>query len=46
VFAERGLACEACGAFVEGRALRLAAGSCSVEVWDLMRDPLTRATAG
>jgi selenophosphate synthetase-related protein len=46
VFAERGLACEACGAFVEGRALRLAAGSCSVEVWDLMRDPLTRPAAG
>jgi selenophosphate synthetase-related protein len=46
VFTRRGLACAPCGEFEEGRALRLAAGSSSVEVWDLMRDPLTRPAAG
>jgi selenophosphate synthetase-related protein len=45
-FTRRGLACAPCGQFEEGRALRLAAGSSSVEVWDLMRDPLTRPAAG
>ncbi|MEA2287936.1 MAG: uncharacterized protein QOJ21_3979 [Solirubrobacteraceae bacterium] len=42
VFAAHGLACAPCGAFEAGRALRLAAGSSSVEVWDLAREPLTR----
>jgi hypothetical protein len=42
VFAGHGLTCAPCGAFEAGRALRLAAGSSSVEVWDLAREPLTR----
>ena len=46
VFAERGLACAPCGEFEEGHVLRLTAGSSSVEVWDLMRDRLTRPAAG
>lgn len=45
VFTRRGLACAACGRFEEGHALRLAAGRASVEVWDLMRDPLTQRAA-
>lgn len=45
VFTERGLACAPCGRFEDGHALRLAAGAASVEVWDLMREPLTRRPA-
>jgi selenophosphate synthetase-related protein len=45
VFTKRGLACAPCGRFEDGRALRLAAGDASVEVWDLMREPLTRRPA-
>jgi uncharacterized protein len=42
-FARRGLACAPCGAFDDTRALRLAGGGESAEVWDLAAEPLTRA---
>jgi selenophosphate synthetase-related protein len=42
-FARRGLACAPCGAFDASRALRLAGGGESAEVWDLAAEPLTRA---
>jgi selenophosphate synthetase-related protein len=45
VFTQRGLACAPCGRFEDGHALRLAAGAASVEVWDLMREPLMRRPA-
>jgi hypothetical protein len=41
-FARRGLACAPCGTFDESRALRLASGGESAEVWDLAAEPLTR----
>jgi selenophosphate synthetase-related protein len=41
-FARRGLACAPCGTFDESRALRLAGGGASAEVWDLAAEPLTR----
>ena len=42
-FARRGLACAPCGSFDESRALRLAGGGESAEVWDLAAEPLTRS---
>jgi selenophosphate synthetase-related protein len=42
-FARRGLACAPCGAFDDTRALRLAGGGESAEVWDLAAEPLTRS---
>ena len=41
--ARRGLACAPCGTFDESRALRLAGGDETAEVWDLAAEPLTRA---
>jgi selenophosphate synthetase-related protein len=41
-FVRRGLACAPCGTFDESRALRLAGGGESAEVWDLAAEPLTR----
>jgi selenophosphate synthetase-related protein len=45
VFADRGLACAACGCFDGTRVLRLAAGEETAVVWDLERTPLTRPAA-
>jgi selenophosphate synthetase-related protein len=42
-FTRRGLACAPCGAFDDTRALRLAGGGESAEVWDLAAEPLTRS---
>jgi selenophosphate synthetase-related protein len=42
-FARRDLACAPCGTFDDSRALRLAGGGESAEVWDLAVEPLTRA---
>ena len=41
-FTRRGLACAPCGSFDASRALRLAGGGESAEVWDLAAEPLTR----
>jgi selenophosphate synthetase-related protein len=43
-FTRRGLACARCGSFDDSRALRLASGEESAEVWDLAAEPLTRAS--
>jgi uncharacterized protein len=43
-FARRDLACAPCGAFDDSRALRLAGGGESAEVWDLAAEPLTRVS--
>jgi uncharacterized protein len=40
-FARRDLACAPCGTFDDTRALRLAGGGESAEVWDLAAEPLT-----
>ena len=40
-FTRRGLACAVCGSFDDSRALRIAAGGATAEVWDLAADPLT-----
>lgn len=45
VFARHELACAPCGRFTDGGALRIAAGTETVDVWDLAHEPLTRLTA-